>query len=96
MSISTIPTILMKWAFENKDYYMAYILYTEYKTGIPNSLLYSLPSKQNFKSAKEFIKDNDTRSSGYDTYLSKIMASFKYSKYMRLPEWNNSFGYRLK
>lgn len=91
----SLPTILMKWAFEKRDYYMAYILYTEFNTGIPNSLLYGLPSKRMFKSATEFISDNDTRVAGRDKYLSKIFEYFKRSKYTRLPEWNNSFGYKL-
>ena len=48
--MQTVQQILMKWAFENKEYYMAYILYKEYNTGIPNYLLYNLPSKNFFSS----------------------------------------------
>ena len=90
----TVQPILMKWAFENNDYYMAYILYTEYNTGIPNSFLYNLPEKKNFKSINEFLGSDGSKQSNNE-YLDKIFVSFKHSKYKRLPEWGNSFGYTL-
>jgi hypothetical protein len=83
----------MTWAFESKDYYMAYILYTEYNTGIPNSLLYKLPSKHFFRSIDDFMETNNNKTS-QDEYLNKIFKSFKLSKYTRLPEWDDSFGYK--
>ena len=83
----------MKWALENKDYYMAYILYNELNVGIPNHLLYSLPSKNFFSSIDNFMNTNYTKISR-DKHLDNILKSFRKSKYTRLPEWNNSFGYR--
>ena len=88
----TVQTILMKWALENQDYYMVYILYTEYNTGIPNSLLYKLPEKESFGSVNDFLGSDGTKH-GQDEYLVKIFVSFKHSKYKRLTEWDNSFGY---
>lgn len=85
----------MKWALESKDYYMVYILYTEYDTGIPNYLLYSsLPSKNVFGSVEDLKNSNDTKYS-QDEYVNKIFVLFKRSKYKRLPEWNNNYGYTL-
>ena len=89
----SVQTILMKWALENKDYYMAYILYDEFNVGIPNHLLYSLPSKNSFSSIENLMDTNDTKIS-QDKDLDNILQSFRKSKYTRLPEWNNSFGYR--
>ncbi len=85
----------MKWALENKDYYMAYILYIGYDVGIPNSLLYSLPSKQSFSSIDDFKKSNNSKYS-HEKYLNDIFILFKSSKYKRLFEWGNSYGYSLK
>ena len=92
--MQTVQKILMKWALENKDYYMAYILYNEYNVGIPNSLLYNLPSKTKFSSINDLMDSNNNISS-QDKYLTDIFVSFRYSKYVRLPEWDNNFGYRL-
>ena len=92
--MSTVQPILMKWAIESKDYYMAYILYTEYGTGIPNSMLYNLPSRHIFSSIDDFKSENDSMFSN-DEYLNKIFVLFKSSKYKRLSEWGNSFGYTL-
>jgi hypothetical protein len=91
----SVQIILMKWALESKDYYMAYILYTEYNTGIPNSLLYGLlPSKKMFSSISDFEESCDTKYS-QDKYLNKIFVLFKLSKYKRLSEWDNKYGYIL-
>lgn len=85
----------MKWAFENKDYYMAYILYTELKVGIPNSFLYKLPAKKTFRSVRDFIETSYNVQSN-DEYLNKIFVLFLESKYTRLTNWGNKFGYVLK
>ena len=92
--MQTVQQILMKWAFENKEYYMAYILYKEYNTGIPNYLLYNLPSKNFFSSINDLVDSNHNKISN-DKYLTKIFISFRNSKYIKLPEWDNIFGYKL-
>ena len=89
----TILVILMKWAFEYKDYFMIYTLFTEFNTGIPNSLLYSLPSRQSFRSFNDFSRSNSSKSSK-DKYLNRIFTLFKSSKYIKLSEWENTYGYR--
>lgn len=93
--MQSVQTILMKWALENKEYYTAYVLYNEFNVGIPNHLLYALPSKKKFSSISNFMENNDNKIS-QDEYLDNILLSFRTSKYTRLPEWNNSFGYQRK
>jgi hypothetical protein len=88
----TIQTILMKWAFRNNDYYMIYILYTEYGTGIPNFLLYELPTRNMYTSIEDFNNSNDSKYS-VDEYLVKIFILFKSSIYKKLPEWDHKYGY---
>jgi len=90
----TTPQILMKWAIKNNEYYMVYILYTELNIGIPNTLLYKLPDKQHFGSVKDFLDTSDTKSTNNE-YLNKIFVLFKKSKYKRLPEWRDKYGYKL-
>lgn len=91
----SVQTILMKWALESNDYYMAYILYTEYNTGIPNSLLYRcLPSKKVFGSITDFTDSCDIKYTK-DGYLNKIFVLFKSSTYKRLSDWDNNYGYSL-
>lgn len=85
----------MKWAFENKDYYMAYILYTEYNIGIPNVLLYSLPSRSTYASVNDFITHHESKYTD-DEYLNKIFVLFKSSKYKKLSDWDNRFGYIIE
>lgn len=89
-----VQQILMEWAFKSKEYYMAYILYTEYGIGIPNKFLYGLESKIYFSSVSDFISNSDVKYIDNE-YLEKIFNTFKYSKYTKLQEWNNSYGYKF-
>lgn len=84
----------MEWALNGKEYYMAYILYTEYGVGIPNKFLYGLETKKLFSSVNDFLTNSDVRTS-YDKYLNKIFVTFKHSQYTKLSEWDNSWGYRF-
>lgn len=85
--------ILMKWAIESQDYYMAYILYTSFDTGIPTYLIYSFPDKKYFGSAQEFLGTSNDKNTN-DKYLNELYILFKSSKYMKLPEWDNKYGYK--
>ena len=89
-----LQQILMEWSFNNQEYYVAYILYTEFNIGIPNYLLYSLPNKRVFGSVNDFLGNSDTKQ-GDDKYLQKIFDTFRYSKYTKLPEWGNKYGYKI-
>lgn len=88
-----VGKIMMEWSLKNEEYHTAFILYTEFGIGIPNSLLYALPEKKSFGSVRDLMQTDSCKHS-CDEYLSKIMASFKKSKYCRLPEWDNKHGYR--
>ena len=84
----------MEWAFNSKEYYMVYILYTEYGVGIPHKFLYGLESNKSFSSVNDFLTTSDVITS-YDKYLNKIFVAFKHSQYTKLSEWGNSWGYRF-
>jgi hypothetical protein len=84
----------MEWAIKNKEYYMVYILYTELNIGIPNSFLYKLPVKRNFTSVQDFLDTSDCVQSN-DKYLNDLFMLFKKSKYTKLKDWGNVFGYIL-
>ena len=84
----------MQFEFGIKIKIIELILYKEYNTGIPNYLLYNLPSKIFFSSINDLVDSNHNKISN-DKYLSKIFISFRNSKYIRLPEWDNIFGYKL-
>ena len=88
-----LENILMKWSLENKEYYMSYILYTEFNVGIPNKLLYNLPDKKLFTSMGDFLSTHNTKNSS-DKYLSLLYKLFKESKYTSLPNWRGSYGYK--
>ena len=90
-----VQTILLKWAMENKEYYMAYILYTEYKIGIPNFVLYQLPCRRMFNSINDF-KVSIKNKYSTDEYLNKLFLLFKSSKFRKLREWDGRYGYSLK
>lgn len=84
----------MKWAFENREYYMIYVLYKEFNIGIPNFLLYKLPNKNKFTSIQDFINQNESKI-GDDEYLQMIFVLFQRSKYKILEEWDGRYGFKL-
>jgi hypothetical protein len=92
----TVQQILMEWAFKNEEYYMAYMLYTEFDTGIPNFLLYSLKKKTYFNSIENFLKTSECFAHVTDKYLQKIFVLFKKSNFIKLKNWDNSYGYILR
>ena len=93
--MDTILKILLEWSFKNKEYYMAYIIFTEFNIGIPTSFLYSISiEKRVFNSCTDFLNTSDAIST-HDIYLKNILVSLKYNKYDRLLEWDNKWGYRF-
>ena len=89
-----ILLILLEWSIKNKEYFMSYILYTEFKVGIPIFLLYTIEEKMLYNSISEFLNTSSYKHTK-DFYSSKIFTTLKRSKYIRLVEWNDKFGYRF-
>lgn len=93
MDYNSLLLILMKWSLENKEYEMTYNLFTNWNIGIPVKYTYSFSEKKRFFSISSFLQDNNTISTN-DKHLKNILISFKNSKYTKLKEWNNIYGYR--
>lgn len=86
--------ILMRWSLQNEEYYMAYVLFTEFNTEIPVKLLYGL------KTRKVVTMDTEGRPEASihddskvitDKALLDLMESVKRSKYGQLR--GGGFGY---
>ena len=93
--INLIKQIILQWSLKKQEYQLTHSLYTTFNFGIPNRLLYSLPEKIIFYSAKSFLTSKDNTSiASNNKYLNNLLVLFRKSKYQRLPEWNNLFGYK--
>ena len=90
--IQEILNILMKWSFEQKEWHSVYTLYTLYNVGIPTRFLYAMRQKQVLT-----MKDVNDGENIYtnDIHLRHLLCLFSRSWWMRLEEWNNSYGYRF-
>lgn len=89
MDYGKLGVILMKWGLEKKDYEFVYRLYTEYSIGIPANLIYSLPEKYSFVNEESILNSPNI-------FMNNLFALFRESKWARLKNWNNSYGYILK
>ena len=94
MDYNLLLKIMMKWSLDNKDYEIAYYLYTEHFIGIPINYIYKFPTKKLFSNVNCFLNNNDSIISN-DKHLINLLKIFKKSKYIRLEEWDNSYGYRF-
>jgi len=90
MKYIEIIKILTKWSCETGNYELLYNLYILFNIGIPNKLLYKLPSKGEI-SFNHISAMNDVYNK--DLFFLKIMEKFRRSKYIRLKYWKNSFGF---
>jgi hypothetical protein len=90
----SVLKILMEWSLTNKQYNMSLFLYEELRIGIPNKYLYQFPTKNKYSDIQSFLKNSDSIGCENDIYLKKILILFHTSKYQRLEEWDNNFGYK--
>ena len=84
--------ILTIWSIENKEYEMLYFLYNEFNFGIPIKYIYKLPDQIFFSSVNSFFNNRDNKKVD-DIFLNKLFGLFKKSKYKRLENFENLFGY---
>ena len=94
MNWGLLGKILMKWFLEHEEYESVYFLYTEFNIGIPVKYLYAIPSRNCFSSILTFVSDVDNIGGCNDKDLNQLLCIFPKSRYMRLSEWENVFGYR--
>jgi hypothetical protein len=95
MNIKLLLKILIKWGFETKNYDMILFIYTNFNIGIPVTLLYKLEDKNMFSSLNSFISENRLMKKLNDEYLKELFNLFLSSKYRRLKDWDNRYGYSL-
>ena len=95
MDYNLLCKILMKWSLENKEYELTNFIYNEFNIGIPVCYIYKLPSQMYFSSMDDFFNNSDVKKSN-DKHLDNLLSTFSKSKYGRLEEWNNKYGYRKK
>ena len=90
-----ILLILMKWSIKNNEHFMTYTLFTEFNVGIPNYLLYTFPSDSKLHNSIQDFLHTSTSTYTKNIDLSNIYNSFSHSKYIKLEEWKDRYGYRF-
>jgi len=92
MNYIQLIKILIEWSIKSKEYNMLLFLYTNFEIGIPARLIYKLPSQNVFMSLSSFNEKNEYKKVD-DKYLDNLFCIFKKSKYKKLKNWNESYGY---
>lgn len=90
--LPTLLKILTEWSIESQEYALVLFIYKTFNIGIPNKLLYKLPDKDLFFSLDSFVANNNVKKVDTEE-LKELFDIFKKSKYKKLENWNNSFGY---
>ena len=94
MDYTKLLKILVEWSINAREYETVYFIYTNFSIGIPGKFLYKLPDVNIFNSLETFISNNDTKKIDNE-YLEKLFALFKESKYTKLKDWGDSYGYKI-
>lgn len=96
MDIINLLKILTIWGIETENYDLVLFIYSNFKIGIPVSLLYKLKDKNMFNSVSSFLKDNSLIKDLTNEYLKSLFELFLQSKYDRLQYWEHKYGYFMK
>lgn len=92
MDIQKLVQIIMKWSIESQEWETVLALYTIYGIGIPSRYVYNLPTRNKYN-LTNIIQGNYIELYSTQPYLKKLFSLFSKSKWKRLKEWNNSYGY---
>ena len=87
--------ILTKWSIDNKEYELLYNLYFLFNLGIPNIYIYKFPKYSYFSSLNSLQNKNENLKIDNE-HLQKLIDLFKKSKYKKLSNWDNRYGYYLE
>ena len=94
MDMQKLGQIMMKWSLESKEWETTLALYTIYGVGIPARYIYKLPKKKVYLSVADSIQGhNNIELFSDDPHLRELLSLFPCSKWKRLTEWANSYGY---
>jgi hypothetical protein len=85
--------IMMKWSLESRDWETVLVLYKVYNVGIPVKYVYRLPKKNVYNSVSEAIDSNNIELSSDNPHLQELLLLFQRSRWKRLTEWTDSYGY---
>ena len=86
--------ILVEWSMKSEEYELSYFIYKNFNIGIPNYLLYKLPTNNVFDSLSSFVENNENIRND-DEILQELFCCFKKSKYTKLQYWDK-YGYIIK
>ena len=84
----------MEWSISSKEHQLLYFIYNNFNIGIPVRFLYKLPDNNVFFSLSSFNSNNSTKNAD-DKDLNNLFKLLKKSKYTKLEEWNDSYGYKM-
>jgi len=94
LDLQKLSQIIMKWSIENEEWETVLKLYTIYGIGIPVRYLYILPKKNLYENLNTALQRNqEIELYSNDFNLRKLLSLFQHSKWKRLEEWSNSYGY---
>lgn len=89
--IKSLLKILIEWGVKNKEYEMILAIYSNFNIGIPVKFLYRF-RYSNIMSLNPFLTNSKIIN---NIYIKKLFELFQKSKYTKLENWNNSYGYKL-
>ena len=94
MDYISLFKILLEWGIKNQEYKLVYFIYSEFNIGVPCKFLYKLPNQNIFYSLNSFMNNNGSKKID-DKDLEILFSLFLKSKYKKLENWNNCYGYSL-
>jgi len=92
MNYIELIKILTEWSIKSKEYKLLLFLYINFDIGIPTRFIYALPNHNIFMSLKAFNEKNEYKKVD-NKDLENLFCIFKKSKYKKLQNWNESYGY---
>jgi len=92
MNYVQLIKILTEWSLKSKEYGMLLFLYTNFDLGIPTRLIYLIPNENVFMSLSSFNERNEYKKVD-NKELENLFSIFKKSKYKKLKNWDESYGY---
>jgi hypothetical protein len=96
MDRTELAKIMMKWSLESQDWEVVLALYTIYNIGIPVQYIYKFPQKNIYNSIREVTGSDDIELYSANPSLRELLSLFPQSKWKRLTEWDDSYGYSRK
>tara|TARA_Y100000389_G_C17455906_1_gene518145 strand:+ start:1816 stop:2118 length:303 start_codon:yes stop_codon:yes gene_type:complete len=93
-----ISKVLLEWSLKKEEWYISLLLYKYINIGIPNRFLYKMPQKNVYNSLGSVLQNKDEIVISFNNsmILKRLFELFKSSKWCKLIEWGDLYGYRYK